>query len=258
MEEKIIRSVTGIGNGAHIFAPKEWIGEEVALTRISRKNPKEEIIKLLYPYLDRIISVFLFGSYARNEQQSGSDMDVFVIASTKFSVKSKGMDIIVIPEKKIDDAKRINPVLFYSMLQEAKQIINPSYLEILKQEKINPCCFRDFIKETENSLFSSREIMNLDKKLKNKWASESVVYSALLRLRGIFIINLLLNKKAYSKKIFKEWVAKNSDADYDGAYAIYQAVRENKKSDKRISIEQAESLLSLLSKETEILSKKIK
>jgi predicted nucleotidyltransferase len=258
MEEKLIRQVTEIGNGAHIFAPKEWLGEEVVIIRTPKKDPKEEVLKVLYPYLDKIIAVFLFGSYARNEQEKGSDMDIFVISNEKFKVKSNNLDLIIIPEDKIELAKKINPILFYSMLNEARQIINPSYLEKLKQEKVNFGYFKEFIEDTKKSIDSNREIIEMDKKLKNKEVSESVIYSLILRLRGVFIINLLLSNKIYSKKIFKEWIIKNSRIDYGLAYSIYQAVRDNKKPDKKILMGQGESLLSLLIKETENLSKKIK
>ncbi len=258
MEEKIIRQVTGIGNGAHIFAPKEWLGEEVIIVRTPRKNPKEEIIKTIYPYLDKIIAVFLFGSYAREEQEKGSDMDLFIISDEKLKIKSKGMDIIIIPEEKIEIAKKINPILFYSMLEEAKQIINPSYLKKLRKEKINFEYFKNFLEETRRSIDSSKEIIEMDKKLKNKASSDSVIYSFILRLRGLFIINLLLENKKYSKKVFKEWIVKNSKVDYDKAYETYRAIRDDKETDKKISIEGGESLLSMLIKETEKLSNKIK
>lgn len=258
MEDKIIRQVTGIGNGAHIFAPKEWLGEEVIIVKTPRKDPKEEILKIIYPHLDKIIAVFLFGSYAREEQEKDSDMDLFIISDERLKIKSKNMDIIVVPEEKIEMAKKINPILFYSMLEEAKQIINPSYLKKLKEEKINFEYFKDFLEETKKSIDSSKEIIEMDKKLKNKESSESIVYSSILRLRGIFIINLLLENKKYSKKIFKEWIIKNSNVDYDKAYEIYRAIRDNKKTDKRISIGEGESLLSMLIKETEDLSKRIK
>ena len=258
MEEKIVRKVTEIGNGAHIFAPKEWLGEEVVIVRTPKKDPKEEVIKVLYPYLDKIIAVFLFGSYARGEQEKNSDMDVFVISNEKFKVNSNNIDLIIVPENKLEIAKEINPILFYSMLNEAKQIINPSYLEKLKKEKVNFGYFKWFIEDTKKSIDSNKEIIEMDKKLKNRGVSESVIYSLILRLRGVFIINLLLNNKKYSKKIFKEWVIKNSSINYDDAYSIYKSVRDNKKQDKEVLMEQGETLLSLLIEETENLSKKIK
>jgi len=256
MEEKIIRKVTGIGNGAHIFAPKEWLNEEVEIIRIPRKNP-EEALKLIYPYLDKIIAVFLYGSYARNEQERNSDIDIFIISSEKFKIKSRDFEIMVVPEEKINLAKKLNPILFYSMLNEAKPIINSSYLEKLKKEKINASYFREFVEDTKKSIKSSEEIIGLDRRIRSRYASESVVYSLILRLRGVFIINLIFNKKKYFKEAFREWIAKNSEADYDRVYNIYRAVRDNKKPEDKVLIKQAESLLSFLIKEIKKLEKKI-
>lgn len=202
------------------------------------------------------MAVFLFGSYARNEQEKDSDTDVFVISSEKFKIRARDMDMIIVPENKLQAAKKLNPILFYSMLQEAIPIVNSFYLEKLKQEKIKLSYFKDFLKDTKEAIKSNEELIEMDRKLKNKDASESVVYSLLLRLRGIFIINLLLNKKKYSKELFKEWLIKNSGADYNKIYKIYRAVRDDKKTEEKISISEAESLSSLLIKETERLSKK--
>jgi putative transposon-encoded protein len=43
-QEQLLRKVTEIGNGAHVFAPKEWIGEEVFIVRTPKKNLKEKIL----------------------------------------------------------------------------------------------------------------------------------------------------------------------------------------------------------------------
>ena len=115
------------------------------------------------------------------------------------------------------------------MIQEAMPIMNSSYLAILKNEKINISCFRGLVEDTKRAIHSDEEIMGLDERLKSKMASESVIYSLILRLRGIFIVNLLLRNKKYSKKIFEAWLAENSGADYDKVYKIYRSVRDNKK-----------------------------
>ena len=260
MESKIIRKVTEIGNGAHIFAPKEWLDEEVVIIRVPKKNPKEEILKLVYPNLDRVIAVFLFGSYARNEQEKDSDIDILIISSEKFKINKGGIDAIVIPECRIEEAKKLNPILFYSMIQEAIPILNSSYLEKLKQDKIKLDYFKDFLKDTKNSIKSNKELMEMDRKLNNKNASESVIYSLILRLRGTFIINILLNlnKEKYSKELFKKWLVENSGTDYEKVYKIYRAVRDNKKTEEKILISEAESIMNLLIKETEKLSKRIR
>ena len=56
-KEQLIRIVTGVGNGAHIFAPKEWINEKVLIARLEKKSIKDQILEKLYPYLDKIIAV---------------------------------------------------------------------------------------------------------------------------------------------------------------------------------------------------------
>lgn len=258
IEERLIRKVTEIGNGAHIFAPREWLNEEVIIVRTPRINPKEEIIKVLGPYLDKVIAIFLYGSYARGEQERDSDIDVLVISREKFSVKYKNMEIVVIPESKIKSAIKLNPLLFYSMLNEALPIINSSYFEKLKHEKIDFSLFNEVIKDTKESLKSSQEIMEMDYRLKSKIASESVVYSLILRLRGLFIINLLLSNKKYSKQSFRNWLIANSNIDYEKIYNIYRAIRDNKKVAEKVPIEQAESLIKLLFKEIKKLEGKIR
>ncbi|MEI6058440.1 MAG: DUF2080 family transposase-associated protein [archaeon] len=257
-EEKIIRKVTEIGNGAHIFAPKEWLDDEVILVRIPKKNAKDEAMKLLYPHLDKIIAAFIYGSHARNENDKDSDLDIFVISSEKFNIKSKDIEIIVVPEDKIELAKKLNPILFYSMIREAKPLINSAYLDKLKNEKIKFNYFKSFIEETKDSIESDKSLIDLDKKIKNKYSADSVIYSLILRLRGVFIINMLLNKEAYSKKKFRDWVVTNSDIDYEKVYKIYRAIRDDKKVDEKVPIGQAESLMDLLDKGVVNLKKEIK
>ena len=58
-QEQIIRTVSQVGNGAHIFAPKEWINEKVLIVRLEQKTVKEQIMEKIYPFLDKIIAVFL-------------------------------------------------------------------------------------------------------------------------------------------------------------------------------------------------------
>jgi predicted nucleotidyltransferase len=260
-EERLLRRVTEIGNGAHIFAPKEWLDEEVIIIRIPKKNTREEILKLISPHLDKINAVFLYGSYARGEQTSNSDLDVFIVSSEKFTITSKEAEIIVIPEDKLKTAVKLNPILFYSMLNEAKPIINASYLEKLKKEKINFTYFKSFLEDTENLIKINDSEINLDKS--DKFASASVVYSLILRLRGIFLINLLYSKKSYSKARFKEFLEENSTIIYEDAYEAYLSIRDSKKINSKteiktkISISQASSLLNLLTEETKKLKAKL-
>src|SRR3989344_8922803 len=154
--EKIIRRVSPSGNGAHIFAPKEWIDEEVIVIRISKLDIKKEILKILEPYMENIVSIILFGSYSRSEQNKNSDVDVLVVSNKPFKIKKSGFDIIVIPANKFKEALALNPVLIYSAISEGTPLINSLFLEELKKEKINPHYFKEFIISSKQSLKSNK------------------------------------------------------------------------------------------------------
>lgn len=256
-QEQLIRIVSRVGNGAHVFAPKEWVNEKVLIIRLEKKSIKEQILERIYPHLDKIIAVFLYGSYARKEANELSDIDVLVITKEKFSLEKKeGWDITIIAQEKFQKAIEINPILIYSLLKEAVPIINEDYLENFKKSKINYKYFKPFLEETLASLKSDKEILELDKKTGN-FASSSLIYSMFLRLRGIFIINSLLKRKDYSNLLFKRWVLNNCKVKYEKIYNSYIAIRDNKKGKEEVSLIEAESLLILLEKELAKATEKI-
>jgi predicted nucleotidyltransferase len=256
-QEQIIRTVSQVGNGAHIFAPKEWINEKVLIVRLEKKSIKEEILQRIYPHLDKIMGVFLYGSQARGEAIEDSDVDVLIIAREKFKiVKEEKFKFIVISEASLNSSINTNPIMMYSIFKEAKAIINDEYLNKLRQIKINPGLFKSFIQSTKESIKSDEEIIELDKKT-GKTISNSVIYSLILRLRGIFIIKSLLNKERYSNFLFKTWLNHNCKIDYEEVYSIYQALRSGKELKDKAPIEFGESLLDLLKEELKELGQLI-
>ena len=257
-QEQIIRTVSQVGNGAHIFAPKKWINEKVLIVRLEKKSIKEEILQRLYPHLDKIMGVFLYGSQARGEVTENSDVDVLVIAKEKFKMeKEENFEFIVISEDSLSDAIKTNPLMLYSIFKEAKSIINEEYLDRLRQIKINPVLFKPFIQTTKESIKSDEEIIELDKKT-GETISNSVLYSLILRLRGIFIINGLLNEENYSNSLFKKWINHKCKINYEEVYSIYQALRSEKKLKDEAPIEFGEILVDLLKEELKKLEQLVK
>ncbi len=246
LKEKLIRNVTEIGNGAHIFAPREWLNSQVIIIRVSKVNPKEQIIKLITPYLDKIIGVFLYGSYARGDEEKTSDIDVFIISSEKFKIKSENVEFIIIPENKLELAKKINPVLYYSMLSEAKPIINSKYLANLIKENPKLNEFNEFIRETKTLIKLNKTEIEISKD--EKYAPNSAIYSLVLRLRGLFLINLLLKKQKYSRRKFKKFIEENSSLEFEKVYNIYSSVKEERKIKEKLTIEEAKALLKIVEK----------
>jgi len=88
----------------------------------------------------------------------------------------------------------------------------------------------------------------LDKRT-GKTASNGVIYSLILRLRGTFIIHQLLKNKTYSNGLFRKWVTSRYKGDYDELYEIYRKIRDEKEIKDKIPIKDAEILLKLLKEE---------
>ena len=218
--EQIVREVTPVGNGAHIFAPKEWLGEKVVIVRTPEVSLKRKILKILEPYLENILGVYLYGSYARDEQREDSDIDILVISNKNFKIKEKGFEIIVLKEDEIKDAIKIASVLVYSALMEAKPIINLELLINLRKKHI-PLAgdFKEYIKETKEIIKINEEFLS--------------PYSIILRLRGIYIIENLLTVKKYSYRDFKNWVLKDikDKLDFNSIYEAYLKIKKDLKAD---------------------------
>lgn len=261
MQEQLIREVTGIGNGAHIFVPRDWLNQKVLVIKTQKLTIKEQIIKILEPHLDNIIGIFLYGSYARGEQEKDSDIDVLLVVRKKFKLENK--DKISFEIVEYDQLKKnieLNPLMFYPIIQEAKPIINSLLLEELRKIKFNKNApiFKWFVDTTKDQIKSSKELIELDKLDSNYLSSYCVVYSIILRLRGIFIIRRLLFKRPYTTKLFKEWLIKNIlDIDYNKVYNVYKAIRDHKQTKIKIKLNKVEQLLNLLQEEINKLKEEL-
>ena len=217
-QEQMIKEVLPIGNGAHIYAPREWIGEEVLVVRTIKPSLKERILQELGPYLENIIGIYLYGSYARSEARENSDIDLLVITDKKIKISKKGFDIIALEKNSFGKALKLSPILLFSALAEAKTIVNPELLKRMKEEhKPKAEYFKDYIKETKNIIKINRELLE--------------PYSLILRLRGVYIINCLLDRSSYSHEKFKLWLKKNLPfVDINSVYGAYAKVKKNLKS----------------------------
>ncbi len=254
IHEQLIKRVVSSGNGGAVWVPRSWLGEEVIVIRPEKPefNVKERIMNVLAPHLPDVIAVFLYGSYSRNEQTADSDIDVLVVAKNKFVVKKqRRLDIKVIELKKLKETIEKNPVMYLSILQEAKAIINSSLLDELRNIDINYKNFKWFIETALDHIKTNKEFIELDKLDGEYIESYAAIYSTVLRLRGIFLIKCLLDKKNYSNRLFKKWLAKKgiTNKEYKSAYNIYRTIRDSKKPKEKIKISAAEALLNILIKE---------
>ena len=215
----MIKEAKQFGNGAQVLVPKEWIGRKVVLSleRRTIDDIKEEILFKIKD-LSKIVSIVLIGSYARMEQEEGSDIDIVIFSTQRFKIKINNYHIILINVNKLEEELSVNPALFRSILDEGVVILNESFL---KNINLKSHYIKYYKKECLNVYSLNKEFIELDKK--QGIISESVIYSIILRLRSLFIL-----KDKYSFKEFKKWLIRNGISEFDKIYEIYKLVRDDK------------------------------
>ena len=250
---ELLRNVSRWGNSAGVLLPREWMGNQVKVIFIDRTlEIKKESLNILELYLEDILGIYLVGSYARGEQEQDSDIDIIAVSKDiKKEIVSGKYNISITPLKDLKKTLEENPLFVLPRLNEAKVIINSSLLEELKSVKIAKKSFKNFTEETKRVIKISEKFIRLDQEQEREYLdSISIIYSLILRLRGIFLIKKLIEKKNYSKKGFSVWMRKDLDVnEFKKVYNIYKSIRDNKKVKEKIKIETAEKLLEILKKE---------
>lgn len=245
-QEQIRKQVIPFGNGSIVYTPKAWIGREVIIT-LPKLSLKEEILELLNPYFEKIQGIYLYGSYARNEQDKHADIDILVIVDEKFSLKRKGFEISITTKAGFIKSMQRNPFLIIA-IKEAKPLFNKSLLEELKSS-IPKHIDKSFILETTKSIIKiNKEFIALEKE---NFQNNACIYSLMLRLREQYLLKCIEGNIMYNKKRFKQWLKEKGIKRPNILYSIYQSARNNQPIKNFIKKEEAEKLLSLLEHETE-------
>ena len=247
------RIVQKFGNSAHIVLPKEYIGKRIKfITKTKTFNQiKSEIIDILTPYLENILGVYLYGSYARNEENLDSDIDILVITDTKIKIKEENYEIISTTLNQIGNALKTDPILILPILKEAKPIINPELIRKYRDYNFTRENTKGFIESCERIIKINKESLDLDLGI------GSIVYSLILRIRGLLMIDIYIKNKSYSSLELFSYLEKDFTKDKAKEfYSIYSKVKNNYRIEKSniITKEDLQKLIDL----TQNLLKKIK
>lgn len=250
--EKIIKKVVKVGNSAGVILPKEWYGGEARVELVKKPlDIEEDALKILKPYLKDVLGIYIVGSYARGEETESSDVDVIAISKDiKKEISYGKYNISIYALESVKKTLEDNPIMIYPRLLEAKTILNHVLLEELRNS-VSKIKINDFIEDTKRIIKIDKEFIELDKLDGENLKSESVVYSLILRLRAVFLIKMMMNKKAYSKKMFKSWFIREigNREEADKLYLTYEEIRDNKKTKSKIKVSTAEKLLRILENE---------
>lgn len=240
------------GNSAGVLLPREWLGKQVQIILIDRTlEIKKEVLDILNEDLEDIIGIYLTGSYARGEQEKDSDIDIVAISNnTKKQIKSGKYDVLVITLDSVKKTIMKNPILILPRLLEAKSILNSSLLDELKNIRVSKNSFNEYLKETERIIKINQGFLDIDAEQEREYLdSLNIVYSLVLRLRGIFLIKCILAKNKYSKKLFIKFLENNFGDESRKIYKIYKCIRDDVKMKEKVRLESIKKLIGLLKKE---------
>lgn len=256
-EYEFVKNVGKWGNSGGILLPREWIGNQVKIVLINRTDEiKKEVLNILSDYFEDILGVYLTGSYSRGEQDEFSDIDIIAITnSTKKEIISGKYHISLLTIENLKKTLEKNPILIAPRLKEAKVIVNPLLLEELNKLEIKKASFRNYVEETKRIISINHGLINMEKN--ECLESLEIIYSSILRLRGVFIIKCLAKNTIYSKKDFIKFLENSGikKSEIEAIYSVYRKIKENKEPKDKIKTENAKMLLNFLEKENKQLLK---
>jgi predicted nucleotidyltransferase len=222
-QELVVKRVMRSGNAGSVYVPKEWIDQKVTVMPMSIK---ENILQITAPHLENIAGIYLYGSYARGEEIPDSDIDILIVTDRKIPLrKYAGIDMLVVKIDEIRDRIKKDPIGYYSIIKEAVPIMNEFLLNELKKVRLDHEGIRWYYETTESALSIVKGLLEMEGDLSGS------IYSLILRLRGMYLIQCNLRNRKYSNMDLEDLVVRRGlkGERYRKMYAIYRAVRDNRR-----------------------------
>jgi len=248
---KIIKKVIGIGNGAAVYVPKEYSGREITIILPEGIDEiRKRILSQLIEFMPNIIGAYIYGSYARDEQTNGSDVDLLIIVKEedgRIKELFKDIDVRVITLEGLERAVKNMPAIIMPILREAKVLLNPILLEDFKNRKIDFKKFRWHFEDIKRVLGIINSFIELDD---DEDTSITNVYSLIMRIRVCYMIESLIKNRIFSnggvKKLLLDYGL--SEREFEKFYFMYQKVRGDEKFDDKIKKKEILKLIGIVEK----------
>lgn len=247
VQELVEKKVVPFGNGSIVYTPKKWVGKDVIVVLEEKPlDVRSDALEMLMPFLDKVEGVFLFGSFARNEQENDSDVDILVISSEKISLTKKGrFDFLAKTKVQFLKELKSDKLLFLrNILSEAKPLLNEALLEELRKAQEKPD-YKALLDDTVGAFKHVKELLEASKRQGLEILdSNAIVYSLLLRIKGLVIAQCIQKNKPYSKKALFEALESQGFKRKEICcfLEIFKAERDGKKTNAKILLADAERL----------------
>ncbi|MDO8563396.1 MAG: nucleotidyltransferase domain-containing protein [Nanoarchaeota archaeon] len=240
MQTEIIKQAFKLGNSAGVLLPIEWKNQRVSIKLIA-KSISHEIFEILdnESLLGNTMGIFLAGSYAREEDDELSDIDILIVTDkVDKKIKRGKYDLFLISKEKLD--KLIDKNLYLiSLINEAKAILNNNLLENYQKMIIkNPIKIN--LELIKSAMKINEKILEINEEDGEK-VYDGTVYSLVLRLRELYLLDCLSSSRKPSKKEFSTLIRKIASEE---SYNAYLRIKNDIKAKKVIPIEEARALFN--------------
>lgn len=231
MQKGMTKTVKKYGNSGGVYLPSSWIGGNVEVRLINKPpDPEKDILLAFSGIMRHIVSILIYGSYAKGEQSAESDIDIIVVTDTHIKagipdrLKSMRYDIRIMTIDEIRKAAE-RDALFRKSLEDSRAILNDSFIDSLRSVKINKKTLRERIEFAESSLGIIRGIYETCGR------SPELIYPLIMRIKEMLLIKCILENKKYSFKLLENSIREEniSKSDFMRLIEYYRATRDNKK-----------------------------
>lgn len=243
---ELVRNIVKVGNSAGVILPREWLNGKARIKLVEKPiDIKRDIFKILEPYLEDIVGIYLVGSYARGDETSRSDVDVLAITNKTSKRIEKGKYNITITKKEdIEMALENNAILILPMIKEAKALVNKDLIEEYRRTKLTSKNLKWYLNMTKSALKINKGFIELENE--NNKIADAFAYSLILHLRNTYIVDCLKKDILWNNKQLRNLVKRVSGSLE--AYEGYLRVKENKASSDKLPIMEANRLYNYLLK----------
>ena len=250
-----IKKAVKAGNSSAVILPRAWLNQEVRIELVE-KTPELILIDVLniaktHIPLKEIIGIYLTGSYARHEEDKNSDIDILIITKDidKKVIQEGIYSILIVSERLLKQKLEKDLFPIGQMIRESKALLNSNYLNSIKI-KVTKNNIKWYLKTTEQKRILIKQALE---KIKVSKADNRIIYTLVLRIRTIYIIQKLIKNQEYSKREFQKLIEKVSGSK--SAYNSYLSVKSDLAEVNKTSKEEAENLYNYLKKQLEELKK---
>jgi len=248
MSTAFVKTVKRYGNSGGVYLPAGWVGGSVRVELVKKPlDPKSDLLGGIDT--EHVISIILYGSYARREMEKGSDIDVILVVDEdggKIKIPSEirqRYDVQVRTARQMQNAMANDPIFHKSIKDSSAAIVNHQFLDDLKNEaRLNSDSVRTRVGLAESSLGLTKSIME------NYEGSEELIYPLVMRLKEMIILECLFSNKKYNTRMLRTEILDSgiSPKELNATMAIYRSIRDNKNHRTEISKDIIPKLILLL------------